>query len=461
LVKSKKLIDNQEVLINAIRQSYHKSLVGCKPKIINIALSGGCDSMVLLHALNELRDELNFTIKAIHIHHDISPNADKWQSFCGSECEKFNAIFSVKKINIQTERHLGVEGAARKLRYEALNELRDGMLATAHHQNDQAETLFLQLIRGSGLKGLASMPHYDERRDIWKPLLNVNRETIVGYAKLNHISFVDDESNLDTRFDRNFLRQEIFPLLSDRFPHLVKTLARSVENIAEGLNLTEAVAKEDAKSFFSEDLSRLSMSIVKELPKDRIINLIRWWLDKNYLKMPSKKTTDELYEQIIKIKKDNSLSIKISEKITVREFQGDLWLVEVDSIFEPYEIIWRGEDKILLPDQSQLLFHRVKGAGFSLTKLGVNVLRIQSRQGGERFKPNLNQPSRTLKYLLQKSKIPPWQRNQIPLIFSEDQLVAVPNFGIHYEFQAEPDIIGIFVEWKLNKLYYDELNLKV
>jgi tRNA(Ile)-lysidine synthase len=308
---------------------------------------------------------------------------------------------------------------------------------------------------------VASMPHYDERRDIWKPLLNVNRETIVGYAKLNHISFVDDESNLDTRFDRNFLRQEIFPLLSDRFPHLVKTLARSVENIAEGLNLTEAVAKEDAKSFFSEDLSRLSMSIVKELPKDRIINLIRWWLDKNYLKMPSKKTTDELYEQIIKIKKDNSLSIKISEKITVREFQGDLWLVEVDSIFEPYEIIWRGEDKILLPDQSQLLFHRVKGAGFSLTKLGVNVLRIQSRQGGERFKPNLNQPSRTLKYLLQKSKIPPWQRNQIPLIFSEDQLVAVPNFGIHYEFQAEPDIIGIFVEWKLNKLYYDELNLKV
>ena len=453
MVKSKKLINNQEILLNAIRQSYQQSLTGYKkPKIISIALSGGCDSMVLLHAINELRDELNIIVKAIHIHHGISPNADKWESFCRSECEKFKAIFSIKKINIHQERHLGVEGAARKLRYEALDELRDGVLATAHHQNDQAETLFLQLIRGSGLKGLASMPHYDERRDIWRPLLNVNRTAIAEYAKSNQISFIEDESNLDTRFDRNFLRQEIFPLLSERFPHLIKTLSRSVEHIAEGLNLTEAVAKEDAKSFFSEDLSRLSMSIIKELPKDRIINLIRWWLDKNYLKMPSKKTTDELYGQIINIKKDNSLSIKISEEITVREFQGDLWLVEGDRFFEPYEIIWRGEEKISLPDQSQLIFHRVKGGGFSLSKLGVNVLRIQNRIGGERFKPNLNQPSRTLKYLLQKSMIPPWQRKKIPLIFSEDQLVAVPNFGVHHEFQADSNKPGFKVEWISEKV---------
>ena len=321
------------------------------------------------------------------------------------------------------------------------------MIVTAHHQDDQAETLFLQLIRGSGLKGLASMPHYDERRNIWKPLLNVNRKTIVEYAKLNNILFIDDESNLDIRFDRNFLRQEIFPLLSERFPHLVKTLTRSVEHIADGLNLTQAVAKEDAKIFSPEDLSRLSVSIINELPKNRIINLIRWWLDKNYLKMPSKKTIDELYQQIVSLKNDSSLSIKISEKITVRAFQGDLWLVDADNYSLPYEIIWRGEEKISLPDQSQLFFHRVKGAGFSLSKLGVKVLTIQNRLGGERFKPNLNQPSRTLKYLLQKSKIPPWQRNKMPLIFSEDQLVAVPNFGVHYEFQADGVNDGYDVEW--------------
>ena len=446
------MISNQEILKNAIRQSYEQSIAGYKkPKIINIALSGGCDSMVLLHALNELREELNFTIKAIHIHHDISPNSDKWQSFCMSECEKFKVIFSTKKINIQPEKHLGVEGAARKLRYKALDELREGMLATAHHQNDQAETLFLQLIRGSGLKGLASMPHYDERRDIWRPLLNVNRKTIVEYAKLNHILFVDDESNLDTRFNRNFLRQEIFPLLSKRFPHLIKTLTRSVEHIAEGLNLTETIAKEDAKSFFSEDLSRLSLMMIKELPKDRVINLIRWWFNKNNILMPSKKTIDSLYEQILKIKKDNSLLIKISEKMNVRAFQDELWLVKSEPFLESYEIIWRGEDKVLLPDQSQLIFRSVKGAGFSLEKLGVTALRIQNRIGGEKFKPSLNQPSRTLKYLLQKSKIPPWQREKIPLIFSEDTLVAVPNFGVHHEFVADKDKIGLTIEWINNE----------
>ena len=446
------MINNQEILLNAIRQSYQKSLTGYKkPKIISVALSGGCDSMVLLHAINELRDELNIIVKAIHIHHGISPNADKWESFCRSECEKVKAIFSVKKINIHREKHLGVEGAARKLRYEALDELRDGVLATAHHQNDQAETLFLQLIRGSGLKGLASMPHYHKRRDIWKPLLNVNRKTIKEYAELNNVLFIEDESNLDMHYDRNFLRHEIFPILSERFPHLVKTLTRSVEHIAEGFNLTETIAKEDAKSFFSDDHSRLSLSIIKELPKDRIINLIRWWLDKNFLKMPTKKTIDELYHQIINIKKDSSLSIKISESITVRAFQDELWLVKDDSSFEPYEIIWRGEEKISLPDQSQLFFHRVKGAGFSISNQGVSVLRIQNRLGGERFKPNLNQPSRTLKYLLQKSMIPPWQRNKIPLIFSEDQLVAVPNFGVHYDFQTKPEEDGFDVEWQTKK----------
>ena len=452
MAKLKKLVNNQEILLNAIRQSYQQSLAQYKkPKVISVALSGGCDSMVLLHALNKLREELDFKLNAIHIHHGISPNADNWLSFCVNECKKIKVTHKTKKINIQSEKHLGVEGAARKLRYRALDELREETLTSGHHQNDQAETLFLQLIRGSGLKGLASMPHYHKGRDTWKPLLNVNRETIIEYAKLNNIVFVEDESNLDTHYDRNFLRQEIFPILSKRFPHLVKTLARSVDHIAEGLYLTEAVAKEDAKSFFSEDHSRLSLTIIKELPKNRIINLIRWWLDKNFLKMPTKKTIDELYHQIINIKKDSSLSIKISESITVRAFQDELWLVKDDSSFEPYEIIWRGEEKISLPDQSQLFFHRVKGAGFSISNQGVSVLRIQNRLGGERFKPNLNQPSRTLKYLLQKSMIPPWQRNKIPLIFSEDQLVAVPNFGVHYEFQTKPEEDGFIVEWQTKK----------
>ena len=442
------MVNKQDLILNVIRQSYQQHLASHKtPKIIDVALSGGCDSMVLLHALHQLRGEFNFKVHAIHVHHSISPNADKWLTFCEEECKKNNVPFSAKKINIESEKKLGVEGAARKLRYEALETLKAGTLTTAHHQNDQAETLLLQLIRGSGLKGLASMPHYDDKRDLWKPLLNADRQSIDDYAKENHVGFIEDESNLDTRYDRNFLRQEIFPILTERFPHLIKTLSRSVEHIAEGLNLTETIAKEDAKNFFSEDKTRLSLSMIKGLPKDRIINLTRWWLDQNQLKMPSKKTTDELYQQIVTIKKDASILIKISEGISVRAFQEELWLVRYSEPLVNFEIIWRGEDKITLPDHSQLIFHHKKGQGFSMNKLGVKVLRIQNRLGGERFKPHEKRPTRTLKYLLQTSKIPPWERERVPLIFSEDSLVAVPSFGIHFEFQARHDEYGFIVEW--------------
>jgi len=453
LAKSKKLVNKQDPILNVIRQSYQQHLASHKtPKIIDVALSGGCDSMVLLHALHQLRGEFNFKVHAIHVHHSISPNADKWLTFCEEECKKNNVPFSAKKINIESEKKLGVEGAARKLRYEALETLKAGTLTTAHHQNDQAETLLLQLIRGSGLKGLASMPHYDDKRDLWKPLLNADRQSIDDYAKENHVGFIEDESNLDTRYDRNFLRQEIFPILTERFPHLIKTLSRSVEHIAEGLNLTETIAKEDAKNFFSEDKTRLSLSMIKGLPKDRIINLTRWWLDQNQLKMPSKKTTDELYQQIVTIKKDASILIKVSEGISVRAFKEELWLVKSEELSDPFEIIWRGEESVTLPDQSRLIFHPLKGVGFSLQKIGVKVLRIQNRVGGERFKPKPTQPTRTLKYLLQNSNIPPWKRDQIPLIFSEDQLVAVPNFGVHFEYHTEPNEHGYAVEWITKKL---------
>lgn len=440
--------NNQDLLLNAIRQSYQRHLPKqIKPEVIDIALSGGSDSMALLHGLIELQVEFNFKLHAIHIHHGISPNADQWLEFCKAECKKNNVPISTAQINIQSESKLGIEGAARKLRYEALEKFRQGMLVTAHHQNDQAETLFLQLIRGSGLKGLASMAPYDSERNFWKPLLSVGRETIDGYVKDNHVAFIKDESNLDTRYDRNFLRQEIFPVLTQRFPHLIKTLTRSVEHIAEGLHLTEAIAQEDAKNYFSEDFCRLSLSMIKALPKDRIINLVRWWLDQNQTKMPAKSTMDELYDQIISLKKDSALLIKVSDKTIIRAYQDELWLVKGDLDTESFELIWRGEEKITLPDQSQLIFNQKKGQGFSMKKLGVKVLRIQSRLGGEKFKPNEKQPTRTLKYLLQSSNIPPWERDSIPLIFSEDRLVAVPNFGVHFEFQAGQDETGFMVEW--------------
>ena len=345
---------------------------------------------------------------------------------------------------------MGIEAAARKSRYQVLEIYRKGILALGHHQNDQAETLMLQLFRGSGLNGLAAMPTFDRERFIWRPLLRIKREIIEDYAKENNLVFIEDESNNNLQFERNFLRKEILPLIKSRYPDIINTISRSSENIAEGLNLHKAIAKEDANLYFSKKKERLSLTMLKVLEKERVINLIRWWLDVNKQLMPSKKTMSELYRQIKDVKKDALLNIDISELISIKAYRDELFLVEKKIKIDPYELIWRGEEVVELPGSSKLIFKRAVGAGFSLSKIGSKTLTIQNRNGGESFKPKNNQPTRTLKYLLQTSNIPPWKRQLMPLVFSENELVAVPDFGVHFKFQADKEEDGWDINWVSN-----------
>ena len=273
-----------------------------KPLVIDIGLSGGVDSMVLLHILSCLRNEIKLIINAIHINHDLSENALTWENFCEKHCKELEINFISKKIDISEDLKLGVEGAARKKRYEVFKDYQKGVLALAHHQDDQAETLLLQLFRGSGLKGLASMQLYDSEKKIWRPFLRIKKERIKEFAKKYGIEFINDESNDNLNYDRNFLRQKVFPLLKTRYPNISQTISRSADNIAEGLNLNETIAKEDAKKFVSDDQTILSLSMLQEIPKERVLNLIRWWLARNNQPMPNKKTINELFNQIIKVK---------------------------------------------------------------------------------------------------------------------------------------------------------------
>ena len=440
--------NNSEVIFSEIINSFNNSFNTLQnQKNISIALSGGVDSIVLLHALNELKSKLKIKLNAIHIHHNLSENADAWLAFCYKECKRLGVPFSSEKVDIKPNLSMGIEGAARKSRYEALESHRKNILALGHHQNDQAETLLLQLFRGSGLNGLAAMPTFDQERFVWRPLLGINREVIEGYAKENNLNFIEDESNNNLQFDRNFLRKEILPLIKSRYPDIINTISRSSENIAEGLNLHKAIAKEDANLYFSKNKECLSLSMIKELDKERVVNLIRWWLDVNKQMMPSKKTMNELYNQIKIVKKDSQINIHISSKMSVRAYNDFLWLVKITKDKHNYDLIWKGEDEFELPGSSKLLFKPSLGQGISLEKVGSSVLRIQNRMGGERFKPKRNQPTRTLKYLLQKMNMPPWERAILPIIYSEDTLVAVPNYGIHHEFVADKDKIGLTIEW--------------
>ena len=155
----------------------------------------------------------------------------------------------------------------------------------------------------------------------------------------------------------------------------------------------------------------------------------------------------EIYKQIISIKKDAQINIHISHDTSIRAYKSQLRLVPITINKKDYEFFWRGEDEIILPDMSRLIFKKSKGSGISIKKLGTNTIRIQNRKGGERFKPVHNQPTRTLKYLLQKSQLPPWERDNLPMLFIEDHLVAVPNFGIDHEYYAQSTEDSFQINW--------------
>ena len=444
----RRLKNKSDVILSEVISSFNDFFKDQKKTVgVTVGLSGGVDSMVLLNVLFQLKTKLNLKLNAIHIHHGLSKNADHWCEVCLDECKKLGIDFSQKNINIDNSEGIGIEAAARKARYQMLHQLSDEFLATAHHQNDQAETLMLQLLRGSGLKGLASMPLFDKERRLWRPFLKISRDAIEEYAKNNNVRFVEDESNQNTEFDRNFLRLEIFPRLIKRFPQTIKSLGRSADLVAEGLNLNKAIANEDAKNYFSEDFIKLNTKIFRTFPRDRVVNLIRWWLEKNQQKMPSQKIMDQIYNQIISAKKDAQINIHISSKMSVRAYKDFLWLVKIKKEKNSFDLIWKGEEVFELPGSGKLLFKPCLGKGISLDKVGSSVLRIQNRKGGERFKPERNQPTRTLKYLLQKINMPPWERELLPVIYSEDMLVAVPNFGVHHEFVVDEDKIGLTIEW--------------
>jgi len=441
-------VENEDKIQDKINQSFHTNLKQLSEQSeVLLGLSGGLDSSVLLHLLVKMQDKFNFNLRAIHVHHGLNSAADDWLKFCKKKCESLNIDFYSEKVKINPDSALGFEGEARKLRYEAIVKRQKGIVALGHHQNDQAETLLLQLFRGSGLKGLAAMPEFDSKRNFWRPMLNIKRDALEIYAKEHRVKYIDDESNQDEKFNRNFIRQKVLPLIESRYPSSIETISRSASNIAEGHNLNNLIAIDDSKSYMSPDGAHLSIHGLKKLSKLRAINLIRWWLSLENLLMPSKKNIDELYRQVQYIKKDTSLNLKISIDKSIRAHHDKLLIVNSEIKLNAFNLSWSGEDELHLPNDTKLQFIKTNNGGLSLAKLGVKSLKIKSRSGGEKLKPFPDQPSRTLKYLFQNADIPLWERGQVPLVFAKKQLVAVPNLGIHHEYQSSEGEIGYQINW--------------
>jgi tRNA(Ile)-lysidine synthase len=419
-----------------------------KIKSMTVALSGGVDSVVLLHLLHQLQKTHHFTLKASHVHHGLSKNADKWVKFCEKLCTKLSVPLDIHYIKLPQKKSLGIEGEARQLRYEKLLQTKTDLVVLAHHEDDQAETFLLQLIRGAGVKGLSSMAHFDDSRRLWRPLLNTSRTDIESYAKKHQLKWIEDESNQNIDFDRNFIRFKVLPILKNRFNHIIKVISRSSSHLAEAQNLLDDLAKIDLKSYLKSYnyKHKLQVKTLDKLSNSRAKNLLRYWLEINNQIMPSKDLLDELLRQVLTAKKDATIKIQLSKEFEIRRYQDEIYIVTKNhKNLKSYEIIWAGESEILLPNGAQLNFKKVKGRGINFKFLNDQKLKIRNRQGGEFFKPDSKRSTKKIKQLLQESDLPPWEREFFPIIFVDDELAAVPNFGIDQKYQAGPQMTGLEV----------------
>jgi tRNA(Ile)-lysidine synthase len=412
-----------------------------------IALSGGVDSVVLLHLLQQLKTRFDWQLHAVHVHHQLSPYSDSWANFCAQLCAACAIPFHLERIDITPLREHGVEAAARQLRYQAIAKHATDFLLLAHHADDQAETLLLQLLRGSGVKGAAAMPLVAQRECAWlRPLLNVTRTEIVAYARAQNLAWIEDDSNTDTRYARNFLRLKVMPVLAEKFPAYRRTLSRSAQHFAEAASLLDELAALDAvQSIVGETLL---LQALQALSASRAKNLLRYFLQQRGAPMPQAVQLDELLTQLLTARDDARLCLSFSGW-QVRRYQGAVYAQPaLPDCSEGLCLPWQNEAAMFWsPLNAPLHFLVTHGQGISLAKLARAPVTLQLRQGGETLRPAAKSATRTLKNLLQEQGVPPWLRSRLPLLYCGEDLVCVAGL-IAADFQANAEEVGVEIQWR-------------
>lgn len=408
-----------------------------------VALSGGVDSVVLLHALSALAPEFGYRLRAAHVDHGLSPHAGEWRRFCAALCRQWKVPLTTRRVVVRP-RGSGVEAAAREARYAVLERVPAHGLALGHQLDDQAETVLLNLLRGAGLRGASGMPTVAQRqaargpRVLLRPLLEVPRELVLRYARSEGLQWVEDESNCDVALMRNYLRLEIAPRLAARAPRWRESLARAAGHFADAQRLLRATVPECGRL----PLARLRAA---EPPLARV--LLRGFLAAHGLRPPSAARLAEMLRQIVGAAPDARTAL-VHEGAVLRVYRGELRLASSASPgFAP--IRWGGERRVQVPALAgELRFRRVRGGGIDPVRLAQAAVTIRARAGGERLQPDPRRPRRSLKNLFQEAGIAPWERDALPRLYCGETLVWVPGLGVDAAFQSPACAAGLLPEWR-------------
>lgn len=404
-----------------------------------IAYSGGLDSRVLLQLCVVLRTELPLKLQAVYVNHGLSPNAAIWAEHCENTCRALQVDFQYKTINAKPEIGESPEEAARLGRYAVFAELLapDDLLLTAHQQDDQAETLLLQLFRGAGPKGLAAMPKAKPfaKGLHLRPLLDYTRQDLEEYAKVHGLQWIEDESNLNTHFTRNFLRHDIVPMLKKRWPTVIKTLARAAENCAEAVEIMEDIAQKDLLESVDIIKNKRLLSVTKlaALSPARQRQVLRAFIYELKFPLPSAVKLKQIQHDFLQAREDKLPCMQWGNA-ELRRYNDYLYLMHRLLPHDALAVFyWDMQQPLTIPGVGDL--HVTKN--ISQDKQVI----VRFRQVGEVCQLPGRKHHHELKKLFQLWKIPPWERDRVPLVFLEDQLIAVAgyiNLSPQYAFTLQP-----------------------
>jgi tRNA(Ile)-lysidine synthase len=416
-----------------------------------VGLSGGIDSVVLLHVLVRKLRLSPGRISAIHVNHQISPNAARWAAFCRRCCRELGVKLRVARVNVP--RGNSTEAAARAARYAVFAESGADALLLAHNRDDQAETVLLQLLRGAGPRGLSAMPVLRAGNSgvsvLLRPLLETPRAEIEAYALRHGLQWVEDESNEDRAYLRNFLRHDALPLLESKLPGLRGTLARAARHQAECSALLDELAAGDLGA--EHHHGRLPLFLLRGKSTARARNALRYFLRCNDVKMPEAERLDELLRQATTARVDARVCVDLGG-YELRRYQDALHLVRpLPPVAKTFELSWSGRGTLSLPQLGgSLRLVRRRGEGFAAAALRGATLLVRVRRGGELLQPEPTGRRRTVRNLLQEASLPPWLRERLPFIYVDGRLAAVPGLGVDAQFRAGAASSGLLPEWTLD-----------
>jgi tRNA(Ile)-lysidine synthase len=398
---------------------------------LKLAFSGGLDSTVLLHLLARLRETRDLDLQAIHVHHGLHPDADTWVETCFNQCKRLDIELVVEKVDVVPDEH-GLEAAARQARYEALGKYvrseRDELL-TAHHRDDQAETLLLHLVRGAGVNGMAGMPPRRRFKQGWlsRPLLETSRDTIQSYALKNRLQWIEDDSNTDPAIRRSFLRQAVIPQLTRHWPGAINSMAQTASHLREAEILLAHLAEEDLKTCRLNENTGLSVTAVARLSPERMRNLLRHWILSQGADVPTTRQLAQLVQRILQPPKTARAELAWASH-RVRLYRDRMWLVsdEVAAVAATITpLTWDlNVSKTLRLGNLSLMATEGEGEGLARARTGSKI-EVRTRQGGERCRLPGRKHHTSVKSLLQQHRISPWDRSSMPLLYIDNELAAI------------------------------------